>query len=152
STIKLQQIKKELRDNHYEMNVAKRNLRTAESRLGRRLQQLYISGGQQDSMVGVLLGAQSLDDVINRLDTANRVSAEDAQVLRQVKKYRLDVATRGAALKKAHQAQQQIVAERSAAKSEIESGLAEHKRLYNSIKDQIVELQREAAARQALLA
>ncbi len=152
STIKLEQIKKQLRDNRYEMDVAKKNLKTAEWRLGKRLQELYISGGQQDSMVGVLLGAKSLDDVINRLDTANRVSAQDAQVLREVTRFRQEVATRGVALESAHRAQQRIVADRRAAKAEIESGLAEHKRLLASIKDQIVELQREEAARQALLA
>jgi cell wall-associated NlpC family hydrolase len=100
----------------------------------------------------VLLGAQSLDDVINKLDTANRVSSQDAQVIREVKRYRSQVATRGAALRKAHHAQQQVVADRAAAKANIENGLADRKRLLSSIRGEIQRLQAEEAARQALLA
>ncbi len=89
STIKLDHIRKQLADNRYEMNVALRNKAHAESRLARRLRELYISG-QADPMVQVILGAQSLDDIINRMDTANRISAQDAQVLRQVRQRKPD--------------------------------------------------------------
>ena len=151
ATIKLQHIRKELSDNRYEMRVARGNLRKAEGRLYKRLRQLYING-QGDSTVDVLLGAQNLDDVINRLDTANRVSAQDEQVLRQVKLYRHQVAVRGAALQRAHRAQQRIVAARAAAKASIENGLSDRRRLLSSIKSQIVELKKEEAAQQAILA
>jgi peptidoglycan DL-endopeptidase CwlO len=151
ATIKLQHIRKELSDNRYEMRVARGNLQKAENRLYARLRQLYISGSN-DSTVDILLGAQNLDDVINRLDTASRVSAQDEQVLRQVKLYRHQVAVRGAALVRAHRAQQRVVAARAAAKAHIENGLADRRQLLSSIKGQIVELQKEEAARQAILA
>jgi cell wall-associated NlpC family hydrolase len=133
------------------MKVARRNLGLAEGRAARRLRELYISG-QTDPTLNVMLGAANLDDVINRMDTANRVSAQDAQVIREVKKYRVAVATRGAALAQAHKAQKQIVAQRAAEKSQIESGIAEHQRLLSSIRGEIQRLQAEEAARQALLA
>jgi cell wall-associated NlpC family hydrolase len=152
STIKLQHIQTSLNQNKYEMRVARGNLTRAEDRLGKRLRELYMTGEGSDSTMEVLLGAQSLDDVINKLDTANRVSAQDAQVLRQVKLYRSQVATRGAALRRAHRAQQRVVADREAAKQQIESGLADRKRLLSSIRGQIQQLQAEEAARQALLA
>jgi len=84
ATLKLNHIKRDIGENRYEMGVAKGNLSKATGRLYQRLRQLYISG-QGDTTVDVLLGAQNLDDVINRLDTANRVSAQDEQVLREVK-------------------------------------------------------------------
>ncbi len=152
STIKLQHIQSSLNQNRYEMRVAHGNLLRAEDRLGKRLRELYMTGEGSDSTMEVLLGAQSLDDVINKLDTANRVSAQDAQVLREVKLYRSHVATRGAALRRAHRAQQRVVADREAAKQQIESGLADRKRLLSSIRGQIQQLQAEEAARQALLA
>lgn len=152
ATIKLQHIRKELSDNRFEMRVARGNLNRAESRLARRLQQLYVSGQDGDTTVGVLLGAQNLDDVINRLDTANRVSAQDEQVLSQVKLYRHQVAVRGAALERAHRAQQRVVAARAAAKATIENGIADRKRLLSSIRGEIQRLQAEQAAQQALLA
>jgi cell wall-associated NlpC family hydrolase len=151
ATLKLQHIRKELSVNRYEMRVARGNLNKAEGRLYRRIQQLYVSG-QSDTTVDVLLGAQNLDDAINRLDTANRVSAQDEQVLRQVRVYRHQVAVRGAALQRAHRAQQRVVAARAAAKSRIEGGLADRRQLFSSIKGQIVELQKEQAAQQAILA
>jgi cell wall-associated NlpC family hydrolase len=151
ATIKLNSIRRDINENRYEMGVARGNLNKATGRLYQRLRQLYISGNT-DSTVDVLLGAQNLDDVINRLDTANRVSAQDEQVLREVKLYKHQVAVRGAALQRAHRAQQRVVAARAAAKAHIESGLADRKRLLSSIKDQIVELKKEEAARQAILA
>lgn len=151
ATLKLQHIRKELSDNQYEMRVARGNLKKAEGRLYKRLRQLYISG-QTDTTVDVLLGAQNLDDVINRMDTANRLSAQDEQVFRQVKLYRHQVAVRGAALQRAHRAQQRVVAARAAAKANIENGLADRKRLLYSIRDEIKRLQAEQAAQQAILA
>ncbi len=151
ATVKLQHIHKQLSVNHYEMRVARQNLRAAEGRLAARLRAIYVSGGG-NSTLEVLLGAKSLDDVINRLDTANRVSDQDAQVLRQVKLFRRQVVVRGAALQRAHRAQQRVVADRAAAKARIENGLADRKRLLSSIKGEIVLLQKQQAAQQALLA
>jgi len=62
------------------------------------------------------------------------------------------VAVRGAALQQAHRAQQRVVAARAAAKAQIQSGLSQRKQLLSSIKSEIVQLQKEAAARQAILA
>ncbi len=151
ATVKLQHIRKQLSTNQLEMRVARQNLKAAEKRLAARLYGLYVTGGG-DSTLEVLLGAKSLDDIINRLDTENRVSDQDAQVLRQVKVFRRQMAERGAALQRAHRAQQRVVADRAAAKARIENGLAYRQRLLSSIKGEIKQLQAEAAARQAVLA
>ena len=151
STIKLDHIRHELSTNRYEMGVALKNKAQAESRLSRRMRELWISG-QSDPMTQVLTAANSLEDIIDRMDTASRVSAQDAQVLHQVRQYRREVAIRGTALRRAHRAQQRVVASRAAAKAEIENGLADRKRLLSSIKSEIERLQAEQAARQALLA
>jgi peptidoglycan hydrolase CwlO-like protein len=151
ATVKLQHIRKQLKVNHFEMTVARRNLKSAELRLGARIRDIYRSGGT-DSTLEVLLGSQSLDDIINRLDTASRVSDQDAQVLREVKLSRGQIARQGAALQRAHRTQQRVVADRAAAKARIENGLADRKRLLSSIKGEIQRLQAEQAAQQAVLA
>jgi cell wall-associated NlpC family hydrolase len=151
ATVKLEHIRRELSLNAYEGRVARGNLKAAEARLGGRLRDLYVTG-DSDTTLEVLLGSKSLDDVINRLETANRVSDQDAQVLREVKKFKRQVAIHGAALQRAHRAQARVVADRAAARSRIESGLADRRRLLSSIKDEIQQLQAEEAARQALLA
>jgi peptidoglycan DL-endopeptidase CwlO len=151
ATYKLGQIRAQLVVNRGEMKVARTNLRIANSRLARHLRDLYISGGG-DSTLEVILGAKSLDDVISRLDTANRLSSENAQVLQAVRTFRGDVARQGAALRKARAAQSRLVAERAAAKRQIEDGIAERQRLLSSIRSEIDRLKREEAARQAVLA
>ena len=151
STVKLQHIRKQLSVNRFEMRVARQNLGAAEKRLAARLRAIYTSG-EGDSTLEVLLGAKSLDDVINRLDTASRVSDQDAQVLREVKLFRRQVADRGAQLLRAHRTQQRVVAYRAAAKARIQNGLADRQRLLSSIKGEIQRLQAEQAAQQALLA
>ena len=100
----------------------------------------------------MILGAKSLDDVISRLDTANRLSSEDAQVLGAVRTFRGVVEREGAALRKARAAQSRLVAQRAAAKRQIEDGIAERQRLLSSIRSEIDKLKREEAARQAVLA
>ncbi|HZR93479.1 MAG TPA: NlpC/P60 family protein [Gaiellaceae bacterium] len=151
ATVKLDRIRGQLAENRYEMRVAKQNLKSSETRLAARLRDLYVSG-EGDSTIAVILGAASLDDVINRLDTASRVSSEDTQVVREVKRFRSEVARRGAFLRHAHQVQKQVVAERAAAKRQVEQGLAERQRLLSSIRGEIQKLQQEEAVQQALLA
>ena len=67
-------------------------------RIAERLRDLYING-QGDSTLEVILGSSSLDDIIARLDAIERVSSQDAQILRTVKRYRKEVETRRANLR-----------------------------------------------------
>ena len=77
----------------------------------------------------MILGSSSLDDIIARLDAIERVSSQDAQILRTVKRYRKEVETRRSNLEKARTSQAQIVEDRAAEKQSIESQLAEQNRL-----------------------
>jgi len=99
----------------------------------------------------VLLGASNLDDLVNRFNAVNRISAQDSQVLGQVKTFNHQVKTREARLKKAKQQADALVRERAAAKASVESQLASRKALLSSIRGQIVTLQRQEAARQVQL-
>ena len=150
ANVKLGEIKTQLRMNRREMTVARANLGTAQNRLARRLRDLYV-GGESASTLELFLGASSFEDLINRLDTIDRVSSEDTQVLGEVKRFRREVTTRGAALRVAHTRQIQVVAQRAQAKHEIESGLAEKQRLVSQIKGEIEKLKAQEAAQQAYL-
>ena len=65
---------------------------------------------------------------------------------------RHDVAVRREQLKRARASQVQVVAERAAAKQEIEAGLAERQRLLSSIHSEIARLKAQEERQQALLA
>ena len=83
ATTKLEKVRADLRENHASLKVAKQSLRRAQAALSARIVSLYTSDGENNSLE-VLLGASSLDDLVNRFDAANRVSAEDAKILQDV--------------------------------------------------------------------
>jgi peptidoglycan DL-endopeptidase CwlO len=151
ATLKLQHVREQLRANEAELTVARKDLATAERRLGARLRDIYMSGGG-DSTLDVLLGANSLDQVINRVDTAGRVSDQDAQVVTQVRTFKREVVLRRAALQAARRTQQGVVAARAAEKARIERGITDRRRLVASIRGEIARLQAIEAARQVVLA
>jgi cell wall-associated NlpC family hydrolase len=148
---KLGGIREDLRENRRELRLAQRNLRRAQAALELRLVQLYTSGGNSSGLE-VLVGATSIEELIERLDTTDRVSDQSAQVLREVKTYRADVRSRRARLKQAHVQQARLVAERAAQKASIEGQLAERRNLLSSIRSEIGRLQAAERARQAELA
>jgi cell wall-associated NlpC family hydrolase len=150
ATTKLAHVRANLKQNHAELQVAKQSLRRAQSALASRVVSLYTQGGNENSLE-VLLGASNLDDLVNRFNAVNRISAQDSQVLGQVKTFNHQVKMREARLKKAKQEADALVRERAAAKASVESQLASRKALLSSIRGQIVTLQRQEAAQQAQL-
>jgi 3D (Asp-Asp-Asp) domain-containing protein/peptidoglycan hydrolase CwlO-like protein len=66
--------------------VARRSLSAAQRALGLRVQQLYEQG--DDDPLAVVLGATSVNQAFNRLDTLGRVSDVDRLVLRQTEQAR----------------------------------------------------------------
>ncbi len=151
ANLRLGQINHDLSVNRHDLGVARSNLRKAERTLGARLRAIYIAG-DENSTLEVLLGAKNLDDLLNRVDMVNRVSDEDARVLGEIKVFRREVQRRAVELKRAHEEQARVVADRAAQKAQIEAGLAQRRQLVASIKGAIAKLQAQEAARQAELA
>jgi peptidoglycan DL-endopeptidase CwlO len=150
ATIKLNRIKQDLTTNTHSLAVAKKSLRNAQRQLSTRLVDLYTSD-DQNAGLAVLLGASSLDDALSRLDTVDRVSQQDSLVVRQVVRFRREVQERQRRLKHARSAQVQVVAERDAARSSIQSQLGQRKALLGSIRGEIARLQAQERERQAEL-
>jgi peptidoglycan DL-endopeptidase CwlO len=136
--------------NNRHLEIARHNLTISQRRLGERLRAIYTSD-QDDSTLAILLGSRSLSDFLNRIETVNSVASQDTQVLGEIKRFKQDVAIRAVRLRKAHVRQEQVVAERAAAKQRVEAGLAERRRLVASIKNEIDRLQAEERRRQEQL-
>ncbi len=151
ANIQLAEIDESLASNAKHLVAAKRSLVVSQKRIAKRLRDLYING-QGDSTLEVILGSSSLDDIIARLDAIERVSSQDAQILRTVKQYRKEVEERRETLKEDREDQARIVQEQAERKAYIESQIAEQTRLLESVKDQIQQLRAEEARRQAALA
>jgi cell wall-associated NlpC family hydrolase len=151
ANVRLDRIKGDIRRNQRDLRVARNNLGVAQTRLAQRVVQLYTSGGD-DSTVGVLLGAQSLDDLLERLETANRVSEQDSRTLHEVVAGRNAVKRRAAELAQARRTQAQVVAAKASQRAEIERRLSERQEMLASVRTEIAELQAEERRRQRVLA
>jgi cell wall-associated NlpC family hydrolase len=147
--IKLDAIEAQQKINERRLEIARANYQQAQAILQQRIVALYTSDDQ--SALEILLGASSLDDLLDRLDTVNRLSEQDARIINEVRTFRAEIKKREEALAQARADQERVVTERAAKKAAIERQLAERQRLLSSIKSEIARLEREEAARQAKL-
>jgi len=147
---KLDRIRGDLRTNENDLHIARVNFKRAQQALARRPVEIYTADGG-DTTLEVLLGSTSLDDLLNRIDTENRVSSQDARIVREVIRIRHEIQKREVRLKKAKQEQAAVVAERAAARASVERQLGQRRALLSSIKGEIAQMQAAEAARQAQL-
>ena len=151
ATARLEQVRADLQTNTVHLAIAKKSLRHSQQVLSARLVALYTSGDDQ-STLSVLLGATSLDDFISRLETVDRVSEQDADVVREVVDSKAEVEQRQERLRRARAWVEDLVAERAAHKQSIEHQLAERRALVSSIQAEIEQMREEERRRQAELA
>jgi cell wall-associated NlpC family hydrolase len=150
SSAKLVQIQHNLKQNRHDYSIARHNLKIGQRMIAQRLTSLYMS--DQTSTLEVILGAHSLDDMITRIDSAKSVSDQDTQVLAQVKQFKAVIKRSGTRLAHEQAAQRQVVAQRAAAKRQIESQIGQEQRLYGSLKSEIDRLVAQQQARQLQMA
>lgn len=150
ANVKLTRIRHDLSTNTQSLAVAKKSLKHAQKELSSRLVDLYTSEGQ-DSGLAVLLGSASLDDMLSRMDAVDRVSQQDSLVLRQVAHLRREVQDRQQRLQHERGEQVQVVAQREAARSSIQSQLGQRQALLGSIRGEIAHLQAQEREQQAAL-
>jgi peptidoglycan DL-endopeptidase CwlO len=151
ANVKLDRIKADLKTNSQHLTIARTSLKAAQAHLSERLVSLY-KNGSDGGTIEVLLGAKSIDDLLNRLDAVDRVSEQDARVLREVKSFRAQVIERKGKLERAQRSQVQVVADKASQRRSIESQLGERQRLLSTIKDQIASLEAAEQRRQERLA
>jgi cell wall-associated NlpC family hydrolase len=151
ANIELANIAAERKANARLLGIARTNLGRAQLNLNERIVAIYTGSGQSGSAIEVLLGATSLDDLINRLDAVDRISEQDTHVLNQLRTFRTQVQRQRRNLARAHRRQAAVVAERAAQQAAIEAKLAERQQLLAGIQSEIRRLEAEEAARQAAL-
>jgi cell wall-associated NlpC family hydrolase len=147
---RLAQLTAELRVTRRDLGRARSMHRAAQDRLARRVVQLYTS--DEPGALDVILGAESLNDMLDALDTRERVAAQDAAIVQHVDLYRTRVAQKVQQLRRARGEQATMVRQRAAERASIEAKLAERQRLLGSVRAEIAQLQARERARQAELA
>jgi cell wall-associated NlpC family hydrolase len=150
ANVRLAKIETDQRENRHELTVAKSNLKRAQASLSARLVAAYTSP-DENSTLAVLLGASSLEDLLNRVEAINSTSSQDTRILSEVKSFKRSVELHRVQLAKAHDTQRQIVAERAAQRQNIESQLATRRQLLSSIRGEIARMKAAEAAQQRQL-
>ena len=125
------------------------DLTTVQDRLNQRVVEIYKAGDLD--MLAVLLDASSFTEMIDRYDQLQRLSRQDADLLRQVQDYKTQVTDRKAQLD-AQLLQEQIDVQRTtAAKDKVTAQLAKQEKALRGKEAQIAKLKKAEAARQAAL-
>jgi cell wall-associated NlpC family hydrolase len=151
ANVKLDGIRQDQADNAVRLTVARKSLSRANQVLEERIVAIYTSQ-ERSTAVDVILGATSIEDLINRLDTVERVSDQDAAVLGQVTTFRNQVKLRERKLRQANAAQKRVVAERAAQQDSVEAKLRSRQALLASVQSEIQQIQARERARQAEVA
>jgi len=135
-----------LRQNEYRLHVARGNLKAAQQRLQARLYSLYVNGAP--STIDVIAGAHSLSQLIDRAESAQVLSNQDAALGQQALSFEHSVQERERQLHQLKLKREQTVREAAARKQQRASELAQQKRLLASIHSSISQLQAQEAARE----
>jgi peptidoglycan DL-endopeptidase CwlO len=152
---RLARVKRSLRQNEYELHVAKGNLHAAQQRVMERLYSLYVNGSP--STIDVIAGAKSVSQMIDRAESAQVLSNQDSALGQQALTFEHSVQQREQQLQQLKTTREAALAELEAKQRTVASELAQQKRLLASIHTTIEHLQqqeaeRERAARAAALA
>lgn len=150
ANVRLEGIDADLVANARYLKMARTSLKSARAHLSRRLVALYVNG-EQTSGLEVLLGAESLEQLLSRLDAVDRVTQQDARVLGEVKSFKTEVQTRKRKLQQARRAQAREVAERTAQQSLIAGQLREREQMLAGVREEIAELEAAEVRRQERL-
>jgi cell wall-associated NlpC family hydrolase len=146
---RLARVEASLRRNEYKLQIARGNLRAARKRLMARLYSLYVNG--TPSAIEVIAGASSLSQLIDRAESAQVLSSQDASLGQEALHFELAVQTREHQLKQLKQTREHAVAVLAAKQREVRSELGQQKRLLASIHTTIHQLQVQEAQREARL-
>ena len=96
----------------------------------------------------MILGAKSLDDLVNRVETINAVTNQNSSIVEQVTTYERSIVHHRDLLHRARASVSRLVLARAAAKRTIDTKLAAAQRLYNSVRAEIAQLERAERAAQ----
>jgi peptidoglycan DL-endopeptidase CwlO len=151
ANLRLAHVQRDIKTNQRELRIAKRNLIRGRQTIAKRLVTLYTTGSSTSSLE-LILGAKSLDEVLNQLDTAHRVSSVDAQVIGQVQSFKTAIKVHARRLAVEQQQVKRLVEMRRQQERAIEVRLGERRQLLSSLNGQIAQLVRQAQAAQMIAA
>lgn len=146
SMLKLSEIDGRLEATGQRLDIARKSNQVAQRRLSERLRALYMAEGA--SSLEVMLGATTVEELMDRVETVERVSEHDTELVEMARGARQETSQREKKLEDAYKSQQLIVAERDQKRRDIENMIQDRERLAASIEDELEELIAAEAIRQ----
>ena len=135
------------------LQLARKSLGAARHALARRVISVYMEQGDaSDSTVAILFQATSLQDMIDRVDAAQRISDHDSRVVKQVKTLRDKTASEAASLQTLQAKQQSYANQISAQWNALKQKKAEREAYVRSVRKEIASLQAEEQRQRQLAA
>jgi hypothetical protein len=101
ANVQLKKIESDQRENRLQLKLTRANLKVAQDSLAARLVTAYTST-QDNTTLSVLLGATSLDDLLNRIEAVDSTSQQDASIVQQVTSFKASIQRHRVALRTAH--------------------------------------------------
>lgn len=148
--IRLAVVERSLRRNEVALTVARQNLHASQKRLEQRLVSLYMNG--EPGALDVLAGAKSLSDLIDRLESTQVLTKQDAAIGAATLRFKTTVQQRESLLRTQRRERAAAVARLADRRRTIQAALAEQQRLLASIHRTIRQIQAREAARERRLA
>ena len=138
----IEQIKVEVENTEKEIETAKEEIAKTEEVLGKRVRELYKSGGQ-NSYIMLLFSADSFNDLISKIESTSRLVSIDKKIVKELEDKQNSLNEKIASLDEKNDELTKINEETKKSLSELETKKAEQETLVEQVKAEQEEFERE---------
>ena len=146
----LDQLASRLRKTRLDLKRSRQQLGTARGHASERLVHLYVNGTSQ-STLEIILGAESLTEILDAVEANERILDQDARIIGDVKRLSERTKKRERELVASRAAQRRLVRQLGAERDSIAAKLSEREELLGSVRAEVARLEAEERARQVEL-
>ncbi|MEJ7791710.1 MAG: NlpC/P60 family protein [Gaiellaceae bacterium] len=147
ATYKLDQLASRLQQTRTDLKRARAQLGTARGHASDRLVQLYVSGAST-STLEIILGAESLSEVLDAVEANERILDQDARIIGDVKRLGERTKRRESQLVASRATQRRLVRQLGSERDAIAAKLSEREELLKTVRVEVDRLEAEERARQ----
>lgn len=138
----MEQIKVEVENTQKEIETAKEEIAKTEEVLGKRVRELYKSGGQS-SYIMLLFSAESFNDLISKIESTSRLVSIDKKIVKELEEKQDSLNDKITSLDEKNNELTKINEETKKSLSELETKKAEQKTLVAQVQAEQDEFERE---------
>ena len=138
----MEELKVEIKNTEVEIESAKEDIAKQEEVLGKRVRELYKSGGQT-SYIMLLFSAESFNDLISKIESTNRLVKIDKEIVKELKDKQENLDTKVKSLDEKSKEIQAINEENKKSLADLEEKKAEQQKLADEAAAEQAEFEKE---------